>query len=195
MGRILFVLAVALGIYYFWPKPIHYPLVHLPTPPLQAPLTSPQLWEVNEHALRGLATYHIEALVLSTQRYRYDALAKVSPVDFALGWGPMADRNELKQLKIWQSGRWFNYSWPEDVVPLATDKIVESSANTHMIPINKYIEKLLLSVKAGEVIKADGYLVEVTGPNAFSVKSSLSRTDTNGGACEIFLVEYFDIVR
>lgn len=59
----------------------------------------------------------------------------------------------------------------------------------HMIPANDEIERQLKSIRAGNMVHLKGFLVEVTGKDGFRWKSSLTRTDTGGGACELVLVE------
>jgi hypothetical protein len=62
----------------------------------------------------------------------------------------------------------------------------------HMIPANDDIERRLKSVRAGNLVRIRGYLVEVTGKDGFRWKSSLSRSDTGAGACELVWVESLD---
>lgn len=59
----------------------------------------------------------------------------------------------------------------------------------HMIPANDAIEHQLKLIRAGNMVHLKGFLVEVTGKDGFRWKSSLSRTDTGGGACELVRVE------
>ena len=47
----------------------------------------------------------------------------------------------------------------------------------------------LFSVREGQVVTLRGYLVEARGGDGFRWKSSLTRNDTGGGACELMLVE------
>lgn len=59
----------------------------------------------------------------------------------------------------------------------------------HRIPANDGIEHQRKSIRAGNRVHLKGYLVEATGKDGFRWKSSLTRTDTGGGACELILVE------
>lgn len=191
------VLTFVLGfVYWSWPRPVRYPQIFISEIPRQEEVKKPLAWDIEDHHIKALATYHIKALVLGAERYRNDRFAKISPLDLALGWGPMSDFRALKEMRIWQSGRWYNYEWNDKQNPLATEKIIENSANTHVIPIDSTIRKKLLSIRAGDVIEADGYLVQVNGKEEGAQwRSSVSRTDTDGGACEIMLVEQLKIER
>jgi hypothetical protein len=131
--------------------------------------------------------YEIKAVVLARERYRNDPGAKLSPVDLALGWGPMSTAAVINDLSISQSGRWYEYSWSGEE-PLPPDEITAHSANTHCLPATPEIRRQLLAIKRHDVVTLEGYLVEVTGPEGYRWRSSLSRTDTRGGACEVLWI-------
>lgn len=69
----------------------------------QTPLSIPY----KKVLLDPLVEYSVRARVLSTERYWIDRLARIVPVDVALGWGVMSDTKVLEQLKISQNGRVF----------------------------------------------------------------------------------------
>jgi hypothetical protein len=155
--------------------------------PVQTP-ASPRSWEKNGYTITSLARYRIEAFVISTEPYWFDRGAELSPLDFAVGWGPLSDWAVLSRMSISQGGRWYKYSvrgsWP------APRDIVEShSANMHLIPADRQVERQLKSVHAADIVDLSGYLVEARGANGFKWRSSLTRTDTGAGACELMWVE------
>ncbi len=45
----------------------------------------------------------------------------------------------------------------------------------------------------GQIVTIGGFLVDVTGPGGFTWNTSLIRTDTGNGACEIVWVESLDV--
>ena len=63
------------------------------------------------------------------------------------------------------------------------------SANMHMIPADAEIESQLKSIRPGNMVHLKGILVEATAKEGWRWKSSLTRADTGGGACELILVE------
>jgi len=93
----------------------------------------------------------------------------------------------INELKISQSGRWYEYSWSGDP-PLELNGIIRHSANTHCLPATPEIRDRLLSVKRHELVTLDGYLVEVTKADGYHWRSSLTREDTAGGSCEIMWI-------
>jgi hypothetical protein len=111
----------------------------------------------------------------------------LSPLDLTLGWGPMSDDAVLKKITIEQSNRW--YHWSVESFPIPQRDIETHSANMHMIPANDEVENQLNNIKRGDTITLDGYLVEVTSSDGWHWRSSLSREDTGGGACEVVFVK------
>jgi hypothetical protein len=73
--------------------------------------------------------------------------------------------------------------------PVPRDVIETHSANMHMIPADAEIESQLKSIRPGNMVHLKGLLVEVTSKEGFRWKSSLTRADTGGGACELIVVE------
>jgi len=59
----------------------------------------------------------------------------------------------------------------------------------HVISANEDVSKLIRRLRAGEVVRMRGYLVNVTGPRGFHWNTSLTRTDSGHGACELYYVE------
>ena len=146
-----------------------------------------QAFKHGDYTITPLAHYTVKAVVLARERYRYDPAAPLAPVDLALGWGPMSTAIVINDLKISQSGRWYEYSW-RDEPPLDPGPIAEHSANTHCLPATPEIRRQLLAIKRHDVVTLEGELVEVNGPGGYRWRSSLSRTDTGGGACEILWI-------
>lgn len=139
------------------------------------------------YRLKPLATYRLEARVLSARDYSKErsAEAQISPVDFALGWGVMAEPRIARNIPISQDHRFYHFTSPGNP---DVDTIAKHSANTHMVPINDEVYQQLMKVEKGDLIRLRGYLVKVVGDDGWTWKSSLTRSDTGGGACELMLV-------
>lgn len=155
--------------------------------PTQTDKNLPAPFRQGKYTVTPLATYSLKAVVLSKSRYRFDPGADLVPMDLALGWGSMSIAAVINDLKISQSGRWYEYSWRGEA-PLDPNQIATHSANTHCIPANDGVRRQLLSVRRHELVTLEGYLVEIAGPDGFKRRSSLTRDDTGGGACEIVYV-------
>jgi hypothetical protein len=137
--------------------------------------------------IEPVADYRVRARVLAIERYRLGREAELSPVDFALGWGPMSDDAVLSQLSVSQANRWYMYRW-QGAPPLEPSVIIMSSANTHLVPATPQIERQLLAVQKGAVVRLTGQLINAQHPDGWRWNSSLSRTDSGGGSCELMWV-------
>ena len=134
------------------------------------------------------AHYDITARVLGNERYKLDALASLVPEDLALGWGPMSDNRTLSQVEVSQSARFFTLHLHENA-GISPDTMITHSANTHVIPADRSIQKQLAGLRVGEVVRLTGTLVDATRDDGAWIRTSLTRTDTGAGACEVLLVE------
>jgi hypothetical protein len=185
----LLAIALAASVYCYSHRPITYPAgVLIDSEPAQVTIgDAEQAIEYGEYHLKPLARFSLDARILHRKDYGYDRSAKLVPVDLALGWGPMSDQAVLDKIKISQSMRfyWYEYQTP----PIPKDQIISHSTNLHVIPATPAIASFCKSLRQGELVHLDGELVEATGPEIGTWRSSLSRTDTGNGACELMLVE------
>jgi len=184
------IIALAVGAYWYSHRPLHYPPgILISDDPGQVPLPE-SASPINHGAfvLKPLALFSIDARVLHKRNYSYDPGAALVPVDLALGWGPMSNQAVLDRLRISQSMRfyWFEYKLPP---PIPQTEIVSHSANIHIIPATPAIASQCKSLRAGSLVHLVGELVEASGPGIPRWRSSLSRTDTGNGACELVYVE------
>lgn len=185
LGGLLF------GIYFWSGREISRPPgVLVSEEPVQRQVASSSFHQKHGYRIELLASFDLRGRVIGAERYRFDRGAALSPVDLALGWGPMSDSEVLKQFSFSQGGRF--YSWWTKSFPIPRAVIESHSANMHMIPATDDIERRLKSIRAGNLVHIKGYLVEVTGEDGFRWKSSLTRSDTGGGACELIWVESLD---
>lgn len=154
--------------------------------PLQRP-TNALPFMFGEFEITPRATYDIEARVLGVEPYKLDGGAKLSPLDFAVGWGPMSDTAVLDHFRITQGARFFTIYPDEEAIDIQTALL--GSANMHLIPSTGSVRDQLEDVRPGNVVRLTGYLVSVAGPNGYTWNTSLTRQDTGAGACELFYVE------
>jgi hypothetical protein len=136
----------------------------------------------------AVASFALEARVLRTKSYCCGGADRLAPVDVAFGWGRMSDETVLARIDISQSGRFYFWRY-EGAPPIPHREIETSSANMHLIPATPAVAKRLDRLRAGNVVTLAGYLVEVSGPDGFAWRSSLTRDDIGNGACELVWVE------
>lgn len=161
-----------------------------PTPNLEHVLKNSH---IGEYQITELASYQGEFRILGRQDYRFDREAEFSPVDFAVGWGVMADPQNYSQIEISQDHRW--YYWrvsPQSTIPLR--QIETHSANMHIIPANALVARQLKRISRGDKVYLKGALVDIKSSDGWRWTSSLSRTDTGAGACELMRVDQVYVI-
>jgi hypothetical protein len=175
-------------------RPVHPPDGEIaPREPLQTDIETATTVHHGRWKLTPRASYDIEARILGREDYRFDALADLVPEDLALGWGPMSDNRVLAAFDISQSARF--YSWrPRSVLPIAREDVIEHSANTHVIPADAHTRGQLARLRVGEVVRLTGILVDAVRDDGAWVRTSLTRSDSGAGACEVMLVEQVDVL-
>jgi len=159
--------------------------------PVQSKRASCAPFMLNDVTVTPLADFVVQARVLGKERYRFDAAAKWAPIDLALGWGQMANDAVLKHIEISQSGRFFFWMTPN--FPIPRQEIERSSANMHLLPANDQVLSALGRAKPGQYVRLWGYLVRLNRADGYLWASSMSRTDTGSGACEVIWVEKMEI--
>jgi hypothetical protein len=156
--------------------------------PLQSQIDAPRTLTRGDFNVIPRAHFSAEVRVLSRERYRIGPLADVAPLDIAVGWGPMSDSAVLAKIDISQSGRF--YFWHYDAAPpIPPRDIISHSANWHLVPASDAVWSKLDDLRAGDVVKLEGMLVNLEDPGVVTMTTSLSRDDSGAGACEIIYVE------
>jgi len=192
----IFFMIVAIAAYFLffrdsekkWP-----PGILVDSAPMQTDLESSKVLDLKDYTIVTKAEFKASARVLSEKRYRFDDGADLVPVDLALGWLEMSDQSVLNELKISQSTRFYFWKTRGSDLPVPRDKIEHNSANMHMIPSTEKIEKTLKVIERGDIISFEGYLVDISHKNGFSRHTSMTRTDTGPGACEIVYLTSLNI--
>lgn len=167
---------------------VHAPGVLVPLEPVQKELRRPDTFVFDEFTMTRRAAFDIQARVLSRETYFWGTESDLSPIDLALGWGRMSDQAVLDQISIRQGGRWYytRYALPP---PIPEREIIRTSANMHMIPADSAVELALKQLRRGDLVRIQGYLVDVDHDSGWMWRTSLTRDDTGQGACEIIYVE------
>ncbi len=181
---ILLLLGFAVWFLFIRETPARWKGVPAARQPMQTTAGLPPAFRHGDYTIKPLANYQITAVVLRGERYRFAPQSDLCPLDLALGWGPMSMAYAINELKFSQHGRFYFYRWKNEA-PLEPLQIAQNSANTHCVPANDKIRRQLLAIKRHDLVTLEGYLVEASSSDGGSWRSSLTRDDTGGGACEI----------
>jgi hypothetical protein len=192
--RWLVLLVLVCGAAWWWYGEPDYggfgslsPHRHAPDPPVQEALETPRVVRKGDYTIHLTHRFALRALVLSAKTYSLDRESALAPVDLALGWGKMSNPAPLRMLEISQRGRFYRWRY-ENRPPMPEHEITASSANMHMIPADREVERALRQLRRGDVIELAGYLVRVRASDGWSWQSSLTRHDAGHGACEVVYV-------
>ena len=173
--------------------------------------------EKDKYSLQLMANYSLSGMVVAKNdnfwfrdimRNTFDDIALL---DLGIVWGDLAYNKELlyefinfKSKKTLGQARTLHYRWKAGV-PWDAQYITSHVSHTHIIPANYNIMGGLLKIKKNDIVKIDGFLVDIyTVNNQIVARTSLSRTDNNatsrgkngrnaGGACEIMYVTSLQI--
>ena len=190
MRKYLLLAVVAVLAWQSWSqRPIEYADgVLVAGAPKQVNIRRVEQFQHEDFVISRRASFDIRARVLSKERYRFGTEAQLSPLDLALGWGPMSNEQVLDRLDISQGNRWYYFRF-EQSPPIPQQDIIRHSGNMHMIPADRYTAKQLNSLRPGSIISIRGYLVDVDRNDGWQWRTSMRRDDTGAGACEIVWVE------
>ncbi len=145
----------------------------------------------SEFIITPMAEYKISAILVNRKSYHDGWRSEVAPVDIALAWGRLAEPDYDKYISYSQRDRWYFYE-NEAGSPFNSSFVISHSANNHIIPADENILRAIKTIKKKEKILLEGFLVNVKGRHkgdAFWWNSSLKRTDTGDGSCEVFYVK------
>ena len=195
MKKLLFLAIVAAMVWayvQFLGARTYPPGILVKNDPVQVMIDTPMdALQKSGFSLKPLARYTIDARILHTKHYWIGYVSSLVPYDVAIGWGPMSDQAVLDKLTISQGNRFYFYEW-KGSPPIPMDQIFCQSANMHLIPSTSAVRSAIAWLRPGDIVRMRGFLVEATDPANPGMppwRSSLSRTDTGNGACEIMWVE------
>ena len=108
------------------------------------------------------------------------------PVDLVLTWGRLVDEPYRSAISYVHTHRFFN--WGTNDGSLDMSLVASHAANNHLIAGNWRVAAALARARNGDIVRLEGDLVDITGPDGFDWKTSLVRNDSGPGACETMYV-------
>ena len=129
------------------------------------------------------------AEVVGARAYRWGADGALIPEDLALAWGPLLEPPFSGNVSYSQFTRF--YFWRTRDAALDRGTIVSHSANVHVIPRSLRVKRAVRSVSKRDLVRLEGWLVDVEGLDdpAFRWSTSTSREDEGPGSCETVYLE------
>jgi len=137
-----------------------------------------------------VAEYKISGVVVSKETYSSGWDGEISPVDLTIVWGKLAEPEYDRYVTYSQENRWYFYQY-QPGSPFDNSFVISHSANNHIIPANENIHEAIKTIGKKDKVVLEGVLVNIKGTykgQPVTWNSSLSRTDTGNGSCELFYV-------
>ena len=142
------------------------------------------------------ADYHITGYAVDLARDSDSRWEFAMPMAIGLAWGPAADPAVLARLTFRLTDSLGGLSWRYEMAPGAPPMPDLNShiSNNHLIPASNDVKRALGKIRVGDLVTLRGKLVDLEihqgeGPKLMWENTSLTRTDTGDGACEVIWVE------
>lgn len=197
-----------LVVTYFYkdtlPEPTYYDISLLQDPIQTNTTRDPFSIEVNKqhYSLTPRFDYDLTGVVVSysnansfTDIWHYDDWKDFINVrDLCVIWGKNVSSGVYKKLDF-SSDTWTCwFSWRDE----ATGQLFKWTdiSNNHLLTENNQIKKQLMEAEIGDVVHFKGILTDYHNvDNGGWRKTSIKRTDTGNGACEVVYLDEFDIIK
>lgn len=147
------------------------------------------------------AAYNFSGLVVSQHDSNswfdiYHKNDSVNTKDVCVVWGDNIKTGAYRKVS-YKSGEFTCfYRWTRQFEsPFKTDYL----ANNHLIPANAALAKQIKKINISDEVRLEGFLVDykiinVEGRDIGSRSTSLTRTDSGNGACEVFYVTKVNVI-
>jgi hypothetical protein len=215
----LFALILSALAIFLWHEHLRYDIhetVVVPAQPFPEPfqgeIANARAIEINGYHIAPQFRFIETSVVLTTEQFEglafADFISRACPKDISVAWGPAADPEIMKLYEtVNTNNRTLQIRWrfPRDAVlteemkTLLNNRTIPISVgNNHIVCFDPVLRHALRSIKKGDNITLDGYLVDITEElkdgRRFTFKSSIRRDDVgmvevardyNRGSCEI----------
>lgn len=194
LKHMLFLVLIVGGVYYYWTnRPVtHGPGVVAPKAPVQENAFDVDKLNYKDIDIIPKAKFKLEARILSIEHYYFDNYSNLTPTDIVFGWGPMSNEKNLESLLVRQSNR--SFYWEMTEPPIKKQEMWKHAANMHLIGATQKIRDKISSLRRGQIVKIDGYLVNAKSPDGWTLETSLSREDIGNKSSELVWIKSLSIL-
>lgn len=155
-------------------------------------------WRGARYIVTPRATYSLRGVVVSHNDISaiddiYHTSASVDVRDLCVVWGGSALSGAYRKLEYW-SEPWTCFFRSSGPIPREFDP--DELSNNHLIPADETIAERIMSARIGDEVEFAGELIDYhpAGASEAVRRTSLERTDTGNGACEVVFVRSFRVV-
>lgn len=195
LKNLLVLVLLSSGAYYYWiTRPVTYgPGTVAPETPVQRAvgINESEPFTYKGFKLTPRARISFEARILSIEHYYFDSFTELSSTDIVFGWGAMSNESNLESLLVRQSDRRFYFEMASP--PINKHKMWHQTANMHLIGPAKQIRQKISTLRKGQIVKLEGFLVNASS-ESWTLKTSLSRKDIGDGSSELVWINSLSIL-
>lgn len=199
---------VVLGLlagYFYWPRTVdvetgiperlgfaYHPELSVYREPMQLLFDVPPPAErYKDYTIYPVAAFQMQGRLLHKKTYRFDRMARFSPIDLMMSWGLLAEDTWGEDVRFRQARRWGMYRVRGPRAGVWARNPGAHWSNFHLLPASAAVHRAMRSAPVGGLIRMKGFLVNVARERYYW-HSSLSRTDEGDTSCEIVLVDSFE---
>ena len=203
LNGLLLLSALAFGLAWHQQDRLPPPQALLPDlaqAPLQTPMEEPPFqfsYRKHDYEVKTFAAYELWGVIVSHNDISglsdiYHTADSLDTKDICVLWGDNATRDDYLKT-VFTSGAWTcNYEYPQGVT-LNTNEV----SNNHLITDSDSLRRTIDGLRRGDQVHVRGRLVgyhDLKSPDNWR-NSSLIRTDSGNGACEVVFVEQLDVLK
>ena len=175
------------------------PPVDITADPVQKELAEPEEVTIERHGqtyrVEKHHSYEVSGHVLMASSYSLFYTNEFFPVDLGLIWGDRVD-HVLDNYDFNQGGRWLFWQSRGPVPEKEMRYLKTHISNSHLLPAegNWNVEKAIRWIDRGDHVRIKGKLITIKHNSGKALyRSSTTRDDKGGGACEVMWVEEVQI--
>jgi hypothetical protein len=145
---------------------------------------------VASYEFHGLVVTHNDTTGLGDLTHDENS---VDTKDLCLIWGPNLERDDYRHITFESTATWCHWSWRSGEIQFDSQAI----ANNHLVTGDDALRQALDRVHVGDQVRFRGMLVNYRDqryPDSWR-RSSTTRTDSEGGACEVVYFNELEVLR
>jgi hypothetical protein len=161
MLKHIFLIIVLIFCYLLWEqRPVRYgPGILAESKPEVAKIDFPIPIETDNFIITPKFEINGTVRVIAKNRYWFEDMSHMSPMDLLLSWDRMSDEDLLTRMLVKIDDR--SYSVQMTKPPYQRGNIHQHLMMTHAIPATEQIQDKLTSIRRGQLVSFTGYIVDI----------------------------------
>lgn len=161
MLKHIFLIIVLIFCYFLWEqRPVRYGSgIVADSNPDVARIDFPNPIETESFIITPKFEINGTVRVIAKNRYWFEDMSHISPVDLLLSWDRMSDEDLLKRMLVKINNRSYHVQMTKP--PYQRGNIHEHLIMSHTIPATEQIQERIMSLRRGQLVSFSGYIVDI----------------------------------